>query len=860
MIRQIGKGSYGEVWLARAVTGALRAVKVISRADFEYDQTFEREFEGIKKFEPISRKHPGLVDILHVGRNREEGFYYYVMELADDRLTSRDIVPELYVSRTLSSDLREKGQLPASACANWGAVLADGLHHMHQHGLAHRDVKPSNVIFVEGVPKLADIGLVAASGQRTFVGTEGFVPPEGPGDASADIYSLGMVLYEISTGKDRLEFPAVPQLTGDDVEKKKWRRLNTVVCKACAPSPKQRYSNAREMRSALLSLSTGALDPPAFSTKLFRLAVFSGLLAAGLVALRNHDLLGAYQTGNERLQSAIAKPPDPAPAPPLEIAERPPQPPPPEILPPEEIPVGPSVPPPPPDPKFGTVMIRTSPPGAQVFQIGSEGERIDMGTIDLDYVDDEAEPGEVAYELVLDGYETMHVRDIVRAGKVLRLGGQMRFYRPPEPNKNWNNSSGLEFAFVVDKHVGQRPFSPEEFERFTADREDPVDFHRALVVPAGASKSDPGHWTVLVHRQVAGAYLDWLTDRERREGFLGEDQFYSLDETVAYDTREAVFGKNPFEKRVPLFAAVHQAEFATLVVDSEPSGAGIYLGDDEQPSGSTKVTVPRIRPGLVKITVKLAGYRTEVMELDLKPGVEKNLKFVLEESDGVEFGTAWTNSLEMKILPLSGEVMMGAHEVRASDYGAYLSAMAKPVAAVADKAHPVLGISRSEAEAFCEWLTELEREEGLIGPDLAYRLPTDLEWSAAAGLEGETGDRPVDRDMTTTGVFPWGGSWPPPENVANIKLEGFDDGFEGVAPVGSFEANEQGFFDLAGNAREWVAESYGGTSDFKDWGITRGGAYSSSLERHLLSSYRHTRPPDVSSEDQGFRVVLAEQE
>ena len=60
MIRQIGKGSYGEVWLGRGVTGALRAVKVVSRADFEYDRTFEREFEGIKKFEPISRNHPGL--------------------------------------------------------------------------------------------------------------------------------------------------------------------------------------------------------------------------------------------------------------------------------------------------------------------------------------------------------------------------------------------------------------------------------------------------------------------------------------------------------------------------------------------------------------------------------------------------------------------------------------------------------------------------------------------------------------------------------------------------------------------------------------------------------------------------------
>ena len=57
--------------------------------------------------------------------------------------------------------------------------MADALDHIHNAELAHRDIKPSNIIFVDGVPKIADIGLVAATGQRTFVGTEGFVPPKG---------------------------------------------------------------------------------------------------------------------------------------------------------------------------------------------------------------------------------------------------------------------------------------------------------------------------------------------------------------------------------------------------------------------------------------------------------------------------------------------------------------------------------------------------------------------------------------------------------------------------------------------------------------------------------------------------------
>src|SRR5207344_2147329 len=60
------------------------AVKVIYRQAFEHDRPYEREFEGIQKFEPISRLHESQVDILHVGRNDAEGCFYYVMELADD--------------------------------------------------------------------------------------------------------------------------------------------------------------------------------------------------------------------------------------------------------------------------------------------------------------------------------------------------------------------------------------------------------------------------------------------------------------------------------------------------------------------------------------------------------------------------------------------------------------------------------------------------------------------------------------------------------------------------------------------------------------------------------------------------------
>jgi len=89
MLRCIGRGSYGEVWLARNVLGEYRAAKVIYRSHFDSEHAYEREFEGLKRYEPVSRGDLGQVAVLHVGRNDAAGFYYYIMELADDGTESR---------------------------------------------------------------------------------------------------------------------------------------------------------------------------------------------------------------------------------------------------------------------------------------------------------------------------------------------------------------------------------------------------------------------------------------------------------------------------------------------------------------------------------------------------------------------------------------------------------------------------------------------------------------------------------------------------------------------------------------------------------------------------------------------------
>jgi len=232
---------------------------------------------------------------------------------------------------------------------------------------------------------------------------------------------------------------------------------------------------------------------------------------------------------------------------------------------------------------------------------------------------------------------------------------------------------------------------------------------------------------------------------------------------------------------------------------------------------------------------------------------------------------AKTNNLGMIFAPLpETRVSMCIHETRHSDFAAFVAAEPSNPGA-ADFAgsdafwgwedHPVK-VTWDKAAAFCEWLSRKEGKK--------YRLPTDREWSIAAGLgkreNPKSGQTPKSLGLKAANVYPWGADWPPHgfENLADLSRDSdnprlastpneippFDDGYSLSAPVMSFKPNNLGFYDLGGNLMEWCDDWIDETRQGR---VVRGGDYESYSKAVLVASNRAFRP---TTTPQGFRVVL----
>ena len=797
----IGRGAYGEIWLARTVTGAFRAVKIVYRSTFESERAFLREFEGMSAFEPISRAHAGFINILHVGRTT--GYLYYSMELADDHLDGRKIDIGSYEPRTLRTDLARHKRLSADESIRLGLSLTEALEALHKRGLTHRDIKPSNIIFSESVPKLADIGLVAASGQRSFVGTEGYIPPEGPGTPRADIYSLGKLLYETCTGKDRLDFPEIDSQLSTRPDRERLLQLNEVLVKACATDPNKRYHSAAEMNGDLAALEQGERPRKPRTRTLLLVAVS---LMIFLVAATGFWLMGTQPGGDVHLQTTIRTEPtgalvvlgDHAQKSPATFADLEPRKYNLRIMSPGYEPLETSV-------DFrrkhspdlplvrlarskGALEIQSEPPGAEFSLRSEDGQVLREGVT----------PQTVA-DLPTGKYSI-----IARQGD-WKMNGDIDVQRGETANKS--------FAFVrAVTNITSEPTGAEIF------------------VDGQSRGRTPLHLDLPARSHELSAHLDGWRDQQQKIDVVAQ-----RDNAMHF-----VFANG------------------SVKITSAPGGATVMANGKDL--GQTPLVIEEVKPGDVTYELRLTGYKPGSVGGKVEPQQQTFLAARLEKTIGPAPGQPFTNSLGMKFIPL-GDVQIAIWETRLQDYEAFCRATGRrydPPDFHQTPTDPVVKVSWFDAVAFCKWLTEKEQNENLIDDREAYRLPTDAEWSMAAGLVNESGPTPEARDGKIKNEFPWGKQWPPPSDAGNYSAT---SGKRRVAtlPAGSFKSNLIGLYDIGGNVWEWCLDTYKGDNSAtgRDWGVLRGGSWATRNRLEMQSSYRNVVDRNEHDVIYGFRCVLA---
>ncbi|MCQ2377671.1 MAG: protein kinase [Victivallaceae bacterium] len=232
LLCRCGGGAYGDVYYGEDLSGRRLAVKIISKE--KLGDGWARELKGVIHYRKITENAPELLQIYHV--EEDDDTFFYTMEAADS--ASR----ESYRPDTLASRLRG-GPLPREDILRVLTEIFRGIATIHAAGFAHRDIKPDNILFVKGIPKLGDIGLLSSlnSTMTQIAGTMDFLPPEIRSSDSTvsdthfsrksnDLYAFGKVIYCCATGNHPREWPAVPAELPLTLPLKLFLRLSCRLC------------------------------------------------------------------------------------------------------------------------------------------------------------------------------------------------------------------------------------------------------------------------------------------------------------------------------------------------------------------------------------------------------------------------------------------------------------------------------------------------------------------------------------------------------------------------------------------------------------------------------------------------------
>jgi beta-lactam-binding protein with PASTA domain/predicted Ser/Thr protein kinase len=258
--RKLGSGGMADVYLAEdQELGRRVALKLLNdrhAADEQFVERFRREAQSA-----AGLNHPNIVSIFD--RGRAEGTYYIAMEYLD--------------GRTLKELLVRNGPTPIPIAIDYARQILGALAFAHRNGIIHRDIKPHNIIVGrDGRLKVTDFGIARSGASQmteagSIVGTAQYLSPEqargAPVDPRSDLYSLGIVMYEMLTGKVPFtgdtpveiamthlsQIPDPPSKLRPEVP----HDLDAVVMRALAKNPEQRYASSEEMEADLARVARG---------------------------------------------------------------------------------------------------------------------------------------------------------------------------------------------------------------------------------------------------------------------------------------------------------------------------------------------------------------------------------------------------------------------------------------------------------------------------------------------------------------------------------------------------------------------------------------------------------------------------
>jgi formylglycine-generating enzyme required for sulfatase activity len=856
IVKMLGRGGMGAVYMGRQISlDRPVAIKILSNtldeADASFAERFKNEAKAMGKL-----NHPGIVSVYAFGET-EGGLLYIVMEFVDGTDVSRMITAS--------------GRLHTEHAMAITAHVCDALAYAHERGIIHRDIKPANIMVAyDGTVKVADFGLAKMTHSQNTgltqsgmaMGTLHYMAPEAltlgsAVDHRADIYAVGVMLFQMLTGKvphGMFKLPSL-QIPGLDP------RYDGVIAKAIMEDREARYQRVVELRRDLDGILTqpvvkveadashapAALPtqarpqrpagqphrppqrqvatprPQPSSNGMLMWTILAAALVAGGAWWLKHTATPAPQP--------LVMPVHTSPAP-LTLK----------------------------DAYTNSLGMKFVPvPGTNVLFCIHEVRYQDYAA----YAAESPGVDDAWKDQNADGFTPTDKKEQHPVMKVSWEDAQaFCAWLSKREGKTYRLPTDQEWSIAVG--IGD--------ETWQQDTTPATVFKNQTEFPWGTQWPPP---------QGSGNY----SDASRKAKAPKAEAQYLENHDDGFPTTAPVMSFQPNKLGIYDLEG-NVREWVDDWYDNSKKDrflrGGCWGNHDRGNlfSSSRNHYTPGYRHGNSGFRLVLMAQPTAQSPVS-KPAPEitaartpapTSLPTATASSSPAPLPTSipqpvFTNTLGMKFVPLPGtRILMCIHETRRMDYEKFaaetpgLDDQWRTVDLPEVGTHPVSSTSWNGAKAFCEWLSKREGR--------AYRLPTDREWSIAVGtyeMEKDMDLTPEELSARNTDVYPWGKQWPPPPGAGNYADESFfdafqknyvnsyRDGFATTSPVMSFPPNQFGIYDLCGNlwefCEDWLNEK-------KERRVLRGGHFSDYKMKYFAASHRAHRYANTKFGCDGFRVVI----